>query len=307
MSKIANYDTIHYDYSTYWSNRDYENNAEHNLLKKILKDESGKWFLDIGGSFGRLADVYYDKYTHPVIIDYSLNTLVSNKKYLEEKYPNIILIAANAYSLPFKDDVFDGGLMVRVLHHIDDVDKYILELKRVLNSNSIYIQEFANKIHLIARIRGLIHFNTSIFSLEPYQQPNKMNNEGARSGKYVPFFNYHPKWVQDKLEDNSFEIISKDGCSYLRSQTLKKILGTNIISNIEYLLQKLIPKSNIPPSIFLTTKVKEKEKDIEYEDINSILICPKCKGKLDIKNNKAICSKCKSEYNKIEGIWDFRI
>ena len=58
MSKVADYDTYDYDYSTYWSKRKYEHEAE-SLVLKTFKRPKGKWFLDVGGSFGRLTNSYY--------------------------------------------------------------------------------------------------------------------------------------------------------------------------------------------------------------------------------------------------------
>ena len=132
MTKVTDYDFFGYDYANYWSNRRYENEAEKILLTKIFSSKNGNWFLDIGGSYGRLSSTYYKKYTNPIILDYSLQTLVKNKDILKTKYPNIQLIAANAYKLPFKDNTFDGALMVRVLHHIEKPSTYFEETSKSL-------------------------------------------------------------------------------------------------------------------------------------------------------------------------------
>ncbi len=307
MSKIADYDTLDYDYSTYWKNREYENLSERLVLKKVLKGSKGKWFIDIGGSYGRLADSYYNKYTSPVIVDYSLKTLQKNYKYIKDKYPNIELIAANAYNLPFKDSSFDGGVMVRVLHHIDRPLEYFKEVKRVLSSNAVYIQEFANKGHLKALIRAIFKLDFSIFSKQPYQQPTKENYEGARKGSNVPFFNYHTAWIKNSLEHESFKIEKKYGCSFLRVNTLKRIFNTKTLLFFENLLQSTFSWSNTSPSIFLKTTVKKEKDKKGNSTLQSILVCPKCKGILRIDSNKAVCTECKSIYSKEKNIWDFRI
>lgn len=306
MNKIADYDTLDYDYSTYWKNREYENLSEKLVLKRILSN--GKWFIDIGGSYGRLADTYYDKYTNPVIVDYSLKTLQKNFKYIKDRYPNIELIAANAYSLPFRDGCFDGGLMVRVLHHIDRPLEYFKEVKRVLSGNAVYIQEFANKAHLKALVRALLRLDLSIFNKQPYQQPTKENYEGARKGSNVPFFNYHTAWIKESLKNEGFNIERKYGCSFLRVNILKRIFNTKFLLFLENILQILFSWSNTSPSIFLKSVVKGNVKSIkDYNTLQSILVCPKCKGSLNIEGDKAVCSECKSIYSKEKNIWDFRI
>src|SRR5690606_26799892 len=136
----------------------------------------------------------------------SLKTLQNNYKYIKDRYPNIELIAANAYNLPFKDSLFDGGVMVRVLHHIDRPVEYFKEVKRVLSTNAIYIQEFANKAHLKALVRAVLRLDFSVLNKEPYQQPTKQNYEGARKGSDVPFFNYHTVWIKNSLKKEGFDI-----------------------------------------------------------------------------------------------------
>ena len=94
--KVVNYDGFDYDYTTYWKNRAYENNAEHLVLDSLLKNESGKWFIDIGGSYGRLTDTYSSKFDNCIIIDYSLKTLKKNNDLVVKSFPNTTLNAANA-------------------------------------------------------------------------------------------------------------------------------------------------------------------------------------------------------------------
>ena len=86
--EISNYDEFGYDYSTYWKDREYEDLSERNILEKTFeKIPSGDWFLDIGGSYGRLTDIYSKRFKKPIILDYSLETLNKNQNSLKSKYP----------------------------------------------------------------------------------------------------------------------------------------------------------------------------------------------------------------------------
>jgi ubiquinone/menaquinone biosynthesis C-methylase UbiE len=307
MNKIANYDTLDYDYSNYWKNRDYEHKSEEIALSKLLTDSKGKWFLDIGGSYGRLTQLYNDKYTKPIIVDYSLKTLQRNYKHLKDNYPNVKLIAANAYYLPFNKDSFDGALMVRVLHHLDTPSLYFKEVSRILKPNSVYIQEFANKAHLKAILKSLLKLNFSVFNKEPYQQPTKNYFEGARKGAHVPFYNYHPVWIKEQLNKNSLSFERKLGCSFFRSNALKRIFGANLLLTFERIFQKTFSWSNISPSIFIKSVRKNGGKSVDYNDIKSLLVCPKCKSKLTFLTKEALCKACNEKYFKKKNIWDFRI
>lgn len=308
MKKIADYDTYDYDYSTYWSKREYEHLAEELVLKKIFRDSKGKWFLDIGGSFGRLTDTYSGKYSNPIIVDYSLKTLQKNDKVLKNRFPNIELVAANAYNLPFKENTFDGALMVRVLHHIEKPKECLNEVYRTLSSNATYIQEYANKIHIKALIRAIFKFDFNIFNTQPYQQPDKHHYEGTKEGSKVLFLNYHPKYISQMFSDIGLKINKKYGCSFLRSAQLKRIFNTNTLLSIEKVLQTILSWSNLSPSIFLeSTTIKNSPEHVVTDSIVDILICPECKGNLNIIEGKAKCVMCKKEYYKKENIWDFRV
>ncbi len=307
---VSDYDLFDYDYTTYWKNRSYENLAEKNILNKVLSEKQGHWFLDIGGSYGRLASTYYNQYNHSVILDYSLKTLQRNKETILSKYPNMTLIAANAYKMPFREDSFDGALMVRVLHHIENTSDYFKELFRVMNSKSLYIQEFANKIHLKASIKALFKLDFNFFSTEPYEHPLTENTEGTSQGLKGIFYNYHPSYIREQLIKNNFIVKKKYGCSFLRIPFLKRIFNEDIMIFLEKILQLTLSWTNIPPSIFFTNEViKEKKSNNEdFTKIEDILVCPSCKSRLDFPSSDlAVCKKCSKQYKKENDIWDFRI
>jgi ubiquinone/menaquinone biosynthesis C-methylase UbiE len=309
MIDIAEYDLFDYDYSKYWEKRAYENLAEKNLLNKIFLNKGGYWFLDIGGSYGRLTSTYYDSYNKPVIIDYSLKTLIKNRDFIKTKYPNTELIAANAYKMPFRENTFDGALMVRVIHHIEKPDIYFKELNRIMKGNSSYIQEFPNKIHIKAVFRALMKLDFNLFKREPYLQPQITGEEGSNKEYNHIFYNYHPKHIKKLLKENNFKILRKYGCSYLRSPFIKKMLGENLMIFIEKIMQNTLSWTNISPSIFLDTQIKkDSKKDGQTLNLADILVCPSCKKSLTYKgSNLAICKKCSKNFHKKDDVWDFRI
>jgi len=309
MIEVSNYDFFDYDYTQYWKIRQYEDLAEKHVLEHIFNSKKGKWFVDIGGSYGRLTPTYYNSYTNPIILDYSLKTLQKNSPIIKKQFPNVEMIAANAYHMPFRENIFDGGLMVRVLHHISEPTVYFNELKRIMHSDSTYVQEFANKVNLKASLRAIFHLNFKFFSKEPYQQPSTKNFEGTEIGQEAIFFNYHPSFVFGALKNVGFETQDKYGCSYLRFQALKKVLGDTNMLKFEYSLQNLLKTTNIPPSVIFETKLKKAKhsEDIKADELKDILVCPKCFGELTFNDTSAHCKCCDHTYRKEENIWDFRI
>ncbi|MBP8979499.1 class I SAM-dependent methyltransferase [Candidatus Dojkabacteria bacterium] len=305
---VSDYDQFSYDYSQYWKKRRYEDLAEKTLLDKIFEEKRGDWFLDVGGSYGRLTNSYYSKYQHPVILDYSAKTLRNNWEIIKNKYPNTELIAANAYKMPFKENVFDGALMVRVLHHIEHPESYYKELRRILTNDAEYVQEFANKVHIKAMVRALLKGNFKFFSTEPYAQPALTMAEGSDNVEGI-FYNFHPKHVKKLLMEQGFTIKKKRGCSFLRSPFLKKLFNDDTLLFLEKIARSIFSWTNIPPSVVFDTILKKEDKRKEkYEKIEDILCCPQCKGNLEIEQDSASCSKkCNITFEKKDNVWDFRV
>lgn len=209
--------------------------------------------------------------------------------------------------MPLKDNIFDGGLMVRVLHHIENPEAYLEELKRIMKPKATYVQEFANKIHLKAIIRAIVKRDFKIFSKDVYQQPSISTTEGTGDNMGGIFLNYHPEHVKELLRKNGFAVKRKFGCSFLRIPFLKRLFNDQILLFFEKIMQPTLSWTNISPSIFLETEVKKKlTKPTEYKTLEDILACPTCKGDLKFKENIATCKKCKKEYTKTDNVWDFR-
>lgn len=307
MTRVSDYDLFDYDYTSYWKSRNYEDQAEKHVFKKIFSSKKGKWFLDIGGSYGRLASTYYNQYTNPIVLDYSLKTLQRNSNILKKQYPHLELIAANAYHMPFKDNSFDGAIMVRVLHHILEPELYFKEVNRILNNDATYIQEFANKVNIKAVLRAIFHLNMGLLSEDPYQQPTKNNFEGTKNGEQTIFVNFHPSYIKKMLQENQFKVIKKYGCSYLRSQKLKRIFGDKILLLKEYILQFLFANTNFPPSIIFESRAQKSQPKSISKRIEDVLVCPKCHGSLKFDRDIAYCKSCDTQYEKKENIWDFRV
>lgn len=305
--KISNYDEFEYDYSTYWKNRNYEHFAEVIALKKLFLEDNGNFFIDIGGSFGRHLPMYYNKFKNPIIVDYSLNTLLNNKFRILENYPNTKLIAANVYFLPFRESSIDGSAMIRVLHHIEDFDKFYKQLSYVLKDNATHIQEFANKIHIKARIKHLLKRDFKFFDLTPYQQPTALNFEGS-NGTETVFLNYHPEFIIKEVSKFGFTLEDKLGVSYFRINFIKRLVPLKLLIWLEGITQKIFGRTSLAPSIFFKLKIKKsKENNNTYNKLEDILVCPKCKSELIFKKDICTCSECKNKYEKVADIWDFRV
>lgn len=308
MAEVSDYDKYNYDYQDYWKERDYENKAEENAIGSLIRPHYGKRFIDIGGSYGRNLPLYSNKYQEVVIMDYSLQTLQKYEKQILDQFPNAKLVAGNVYEMPFIDGSFDGALMVRVLHHIQEPEKYFRNLATLLKKDGVVIQEFANKVHIKAKLKWLFTGNFKNLDQTPYQQKTRLDEEKEGSKEESIFLNFHPKHIKKMLKENSFKIDARKGCSYLRIGFIKRTVPEPLIVAVEKLLQALFSWTNLPPSIFFLAHNENGIKDKTEKPFNEIITCPKCHNnkQLKIAGDTATCEQCNSTYQKHSTIWDLR-
>ena len=120
----------------------YDNAIKKNLLqkfwhsrrfvhaKKYLKTIDARQILDVGCNSGTFTKQIYNVLPESKIygIDISQNAI----SYAEQKYKNISFSVAWAEKLPFKENSFDLATCFEVLEHVDEPDKIIREMLRVL-------------------------------------------------------------------------------------------------------------------------------------------------------------------------------
>lgn len=318
--EISDYDKYNYDYEDYWQdsnvNRTYEDKSERRAIKKMLKKVKTRgWFCDLGGGFGRLMDVYRDSFFNVILLDYSLDSLkkaherfqspdssdTDNDSADQKKNSNLFFIAANAYHLPFKADVLDCLLSVRMMHHMEDPTAAITEMSRIIRPKGNLLLEFANKKHFFEIIKSILgKSKMSPFTLEPRKRGDDL------------FYNFHPSYIKKQLFDTGFKILKVVSVSNLRHSFFKKFLGVNLMLIIEKVFQSIFNLIKFGPSIFVLAEKKAREnKDIlisQYQNISDILICPKCgSDDLIILKHEIRCKKCEKTYPIIDGVYDFRV
>ena len=140
-----------YEGSTYrtdfWQGqgREYEDLAERVAIRAMLPPR-GRRLVDMGAGFGRLADLYAG-YDEVVLLDYSQSQLEYARQHLGDE--RFIYVAADIYRLPLATAAVDAAVMVRVLHHLEDVPAaFGATGPRPRSGGGAYVLEFANKRHL---------------------------------------------------------------------------------------------------------------------------------------------------------------
>lgn len=249
MSEKVVSDYNGYDYKkVFWedADREYEDQADRMAIRRLLPKRMEK-FADIGGGYGRLANEYLKRAHKVYLFDYSKTELAQAKEIYGDK---IETKAGDIYKLPFKDDELDGLMMVRVTHHLKDMEKAMSELYRVLKPGGVAVIEVANK----RTIPKMVRFATRRSKVNPFDKKVANYKEIGENG----FYNYHPKYVEDIFDKTGFKTERVLSVSNFRSKTLKKVFGTNNLVKMEKSAQKFLAPIRFAPSIYYKLRKPEK-------------------------------------------------
>lgn len=282
-----------YEGSTYrtdfWEGkgRSYEDTVERQVLRQLLPSQ-GKRLLEIGAGFGRLTQEY-NNYEHVVLLDYSFSQLQYAREQLgDERYS---YVAADAYKLPFKQGVFDGATMIRVLHHFENVPAVLKEIRRVLSDDACFILEFANKHNLKAMLRyamGKQDWNPN--TLEPVE--------------FVELnFDFHPDYVQNELAKTDFSTQKRIPVSFFRLALLKNTIPENILASLDSLAQKT--NWLIAPSIFTKNTVTGQSGNNLSLSRDAIFASPETGGELKHEGSFMVDEQG-TRWEIRDGIYDFK-
>lgn len=248
MSKKVISDYNGYDYKKdFWenTNREYEDFADRMAIRKLLPKRMEK-FVDIGGGYGRLTNEYLKRAKKAIIFDFSKTELKQAKETFGDK---IETQSGNIYQLPFLDNEFDGLMMVRVTHHLNDLKKALQELHRVLKPGGTAIIEIANKRTIPKMTRFLLRRS----KVNPFDQAVANFPEIDKDG----FYNYHPKYIENLFKNVGFNIEKILSVSNFRSRSLKKIFKTKNLIKMEDLAQSALAPIRFAPSIYYKLRKPE--------------------------------------------------
>jgi 2-polyprenyl-3-methyl-5-hydroxy-6-metoxy-1,4-benzoquinol methylase len=145
--------------------------------------------------------------------------------------------------------------MIRVIHHLENPEKVIKIVNKLIKPGGYLILEFANKSHGKAVFKEICKGNLT-FLLDIF--PKDMRSSKSIKKKTIPFINYHPDSIIKMLQDNGFKIIEKRSVSNIRSTKIKNSISLRSLLAIEKLLQKPLSYINFGPSIFLLVRKKGK-------------------------------------------------
>jgi ubiquinone/menaquinone biosynthesis C-methylase UbiE len=288
-----------YEDSTYrtdfWEGqgREYEDLAERIALRRLLPS-AGRRLIDIGGGFGRLSD-FYGNYDQVVLLDYSRSLLRQAQERLGRD-GRVMYVTANVYAMPFVTGAVDVAMMVRVIHHMEDVPALLAELARILVAGGRFVLEFASKRHLKAIARYALRRQTwSPFDPTPYEFVD-MN------------FDFHPAWMRQQLVEAGFHVKHQRTVSHFRLPLLKRLVPAQALATLDGLCQPTGALWQLTPSVFLECVAIDDWTDGSSPSPSAALFaCPVCNSaEVQETHEAVVCCGCDRRWPIEDGIYNFK-
>lgn len=286
---VCNYEGSDYQQS-FWEQggRSYEDGAEAVALRRMLP-ASGHTLLELGAGAGRNTP-RYSAYERVVLVDYSRTQLEQAVQRLGDD-PRYMYVAANVYTLPFVNGLFDGSTMIRTLHHMAEPRQALSEARRVLQKDAVFILEFANKQNLKAIFRfSLRRQSWNPFSPEPVEFA-ALN------------FDFHPATVRSWLRSSQFAVERQLTVSHYRASFFKKLFPTRLLVWMDSLASLTGDWWQLSPSVFVRCRALG---EATPPADGAFFQCPACSQLLADFTEQITCPGCGRIYEKKDGIYDFR-
>lgn len=288
--RICDYENSSYR-NDFWQDqgREYEDLAERLALRRLLP-VSGRRLLDIGAGFGRLSE-FYTGYDEVVLLDYSRSLLREAQSRLGRD-DRIRYVAADLYAMPFAQSAFDATIMVRVMHHVEDVPSLLGQVAHVLCHGGTYVLEFASKCHLKSILRYLSRQQQwNPFDQSPYEFV-EMN------------FNFHPSWMRTRLLNAGFHVKRQLTVSHFRLASLKRLIPAPALAALDGLFQPTGDWWQLTPSVFVLCTAGESN---PTPFSHQLFGCPVCSAtRLDDSPDAIVCRNCGRRWPIDDGIYDFK-
>ncbi len=254
MTKVSlhatQYNDPSHNYLHYWDGRDYENAAEVMALKRLLKGQSFRHAVDIGGGYGRLCILLSDYASKVTLAEPSQQQLDIAADYLKN-FPEIDRKLVEADTMPFESGSVDLITMIRVMHHLPNPAREFSEIARVLSKDGVFILEVANYVHFRNRLKQIAKFKR--FPADPVDIRSAKN----RTSDEINFVNHNPKTVIKQLAHAGLRVERTLSVSNLRSPALKKAVPVKAMLAFEKPMQFWLAKTYFGPStFFLIRKAK---------------------------------------------------
>jgi demethylmenaquinone methyltransferase/2-methoxy-6-polyprenyl-1,4-benzoquinol methylase len=123
-------------------------------LIEILNIQKNDKIIDVGSGTGDLINLILKKNSDSELFSVDLNRKMLDYGQKKFKGKKIKFVRANAEKLPFKENIFDKYIISFCLRNVTDINKALIEAKRVLKPGGIfYCLEFSTpKTNIVKKV-----------------------------------------------------------------------------------------------------------------------------------------------------------
>lgn len=288
------------DYQTsFWERggRAYEDAVEAVALRRLLPP-GGQRLIEVGAGAGRNTPRYRG-FREVVLVDYSFTQMQQARQRLGDSSPEgaqYRFVAADVYHLPFVDQLFDAATMIRTLHHMVEPRRALAQVRRVLQNESTFILEYANKRNLKSILRFALRRQAwNPFSPEPVE--------------FAPLnFDFHPGTVRAWLQATGYRVERQLTVSHFRVGLLKRLLPLGLLVRMDSLAQRTGNLWQYSPSVFVRARaLPQPGTAAPAGAADGFFRCPAC-GHAPLPDTppELVCPACQRRYPVMDGIYDLR-
>lgn len=169
------------------------------LLKLSYEYKKLKLFCDLGCGRGEKALLFLE-YNRKI-------TGIDRQNYRAQEYEKIIFIEKNILSSGLSDNSFDIILSYDVIEHIEEPEKLLKEMHRLLTKDGILILSTPNKYRLLALPLLILGLRKFPYCLEPVNHKNDYPD-------YWHIREYSSKELINLVTTNNFQVIEHQKIFY---------------------------------------------------------------------------------------------
>lgn len=309
---IVDYDSG-FDYCAFWGNRDYEQWVEARVLRRLLpRLGQARWFADFGGGYGRNAVHYPAVADNVILVDYSVTQLNRAAERLAAQIESgrLHLVRADLGRLPLVDSAVDAAMVVRVLHHMTDLERCLVEMSRTVGRR--WLVDVPIKHHLLARLR---HARQG--KLRDLRGPDPL----VTGSTQYPFYTFQLATVRGCLRGAGFR--SQVAASANNFRRWDQVLPGGVVSPVRPLVYGMeLAAERVgrgwwgPSQFLLARRIRPRAADLrpvpaatppQLVELARRFHCPGCHADLRWSEAEVSCSRCERRYSRQGSFWDFSL
>jgi SAM-dependent methyltransferase len=266
--------------------------VERIALRRLLP-VSGQRFAEFGAGFGRLTDELA-RFDQVVLMDYSRSMLQQAQSHLGRS-ERFLYVAADLNILPFAENAFDSGMLVRVIHHSADPLTMLKSIRATLTASTTFVLEFANKRNLKAIVRYLA-------------RRQAWNPFDRASVEYVKLnFDFHPAAMRGWLQQAGFVPGLTLAVSMLRLGALKRRLPLRMLTTLDRVIQPTGSLFPLSPSVFVRCRTTGGDTQMPLVALDKLFVNPNLRtSTLRREGDEMLCPQTGARWPIRDGIYDFK-